>query len=102
MAYTVSNQWNNGFTANVTITNTGTSTINGWTLVFSFPNGQQLTSEWSGNFTQQGAQVTVTNLSYNGSISAGGSTSIGFNASYNGTNTNPTSFKLNSQQCTTA
>ena len=31
------NSWNNGFTANVTVTNTGCSPINGWTLAFTFP-----------------------------------------------------------------
>jgi hypothetical protein len=32
----------------------------------------------------------VTNLSYNGSISAGGNTSFGFQATYSGSNAAPT------------
>nr|WP_218008283.1 cellulose binding domain-containing protein [Herbidospora sakaeratensis] len=34
------NAWNNGFTANINITNAGTSPVNGWTLVFALPSGQ--------------------------------------------------------------
>jgi cellulose 1,4-beta-cellobiosidase len=34
--------------------------------------------------------VTATNLSYNGAIAPGGNTSFGFQASFSGTNTNPT------------
>ncbi|MBS2966283.1 putative Ig domain-containing protein, partial [Actinocrinis puniceicyclus] len=33
----VKNEWGGGFTANVTVTNTGTSTVNGWTVTWSFP-----------------------------------------------------------------
>jgi len=35
----------NGFGASIDIKNTG-PTINGWTLVFNFPNGQRLQNGW--------------------------------------------------------
>ncbi len=35
------NSWNNGFTADVQITNTGSSAINGWTMNYSLPSGQR-------------------------------------------------------------
>ena len=38
------NAWNNGLTENLTITNTGTAAINGWSLVFTLPGGQTITS----------------------------------------------------------
>ena len=41
------NQWNTGFTANVTIKNTSSSALNGWTLKFTFPSGQTITQAWS-------------------------------------------------------
>jgi mannan endo-1,4-beta-mannosidase len=100
--YAVANQWPGGFTANITITNTGTSTLNNWTLVFTFPGSQQVTQGWNGTFTQQGAQVTVKNASYNGTIAAGGSVSPGFNGSWTGSNASPTSFTLNGGQCSIA
>ncbi|MEV0199804.1 cellulose binding domain-containing protein [Nonomuraea sp. NPDC050691] len=49
--------------------------ISGWKLTWSFPAGQAVTQLWSGSCTQSGAQVTVTNVDYNGSIPSGGSTS---------------------------
>lgn len=103
--YVVSNQWSNGFTATVNITNTGSTTINGWTLKWTFSNGQVIQSgAWNGTFTQSGSAVTVSNLSYNGTIAPGGSLASppGFNASWSGSNTNPTAFTLNGVSCTVA
>ena len=101
--YVVSNQWNTGFTATVNIINTGSTSINGWTLQFTFPNGQVIQSgAWNGNFTQSGSAVTITNLSYNGSIAPGGGTLSsppGFNASWSGANSSPTAFTLNGTAC---
>src|SRR5258707_341404 len=103
--YVIVSQWNTGFTASVNLTNTGSTAINGWTLKFSFPNGQTLQpSPWNGSFTQSGSAVTVTNLSYNGSIPAGGTLSSppSFNANWSGTNSAPTAFTLNGGACTVA
>jgi cellulose 1,4-beta-cellobiosidase len=97
VAYTV-NQWNTGFTAAVTITNNG-SAITSWTLAYSYSGNQTLSQGWSGNWTQSGQNVTVTNASWNGALATGGSTSIGANFSYSGTNTAPTAFTLNGVAC---
>lgn len=101
VTYTITNQWPGGFGANIAITNTGSTAINGWTLTFSFPNGQTITQLWNGSYTQSGSAVTVTNLSYNASIAPGAtlSSAPGFNGSWNGTNSAPTSFKLNGVTC---
>ncbi len=97
VAYTV-NQWSTGFTAAVTITNNGAA-ITSWTLAYSYSGNQTLSQGWSGNWTQSGANVTVTNASWNGSLATGASTSIGANFSYSGTNTAPTAFTLNGVAC---
>ena len=99
ISYTIPNQWPGGFTGNVTITNTGPTTINGWTLQFSFTAGQQLQGAWNTSATQQGAQVTAKDAGYNGSLAPGASTSFGFNASWNGSNPTPSSFTLNGAAC---
>jgi endo-1,4-beta-xylanase len=96
------NQWNTGFTANVTVKNTSSTAINGWTLKFTFPSGQTITQAWSSVATQSGSAVTLTNAAWNGSIPAGGSQQIGFNGSHTGTNTAPVSFTLNGTTCTKA
>jgi endoglucanase len=101
IGYTISSQWGGGFGAAVTINNTGTVAISNWTLTWTFANGQTITQLWNGAETQSGANVTVNNLSYNGSIPAGGSyTGMGFNGSWNNaTNAVPTSFAVNGTTC---
>jgi endo-1,4-beta-xylanase len=101
IGYTISSQWGGGFGAAITIDNTGTTAISNWTLTWIFANGQTITQLWNGTETQSGANVTVSNLSYNGSIPAGGSyTGMGFNGSWNNTtNAVPASFAVNGTTC---
>jgi cellulase/cellobiase CelA1 len=94
------NAWNTGFTADVTITNTGTSTVNGWTLTYTLPGGQAVTSAWNAVVTVSGSAVTARNMSYNGTIAPGGSTSFGYQGTHGGTYVSPTSFALNGTACT--
>lgn len=95
------NDWGSGFTGTVTVRNTGGTTLTGWTLRWTFPNSaQQITQAWSATVTQTGTQVTATNLSWNGALAPGGSTSFGFNASYSGSNPRPAAFTLNGSPCT--
>ncbi|GHJ47361.1 hypothetical protein Cs7R123_47030 [Catellatospora sp. TT07R-123] len=99
--YSVPNQWPGGFTANVVINNLG-DPVNGWNLVWTYANGQKVTSMWSASYTQPAATVTATNMSYNAAIPTNGSVQFGFNASWSGTNTAPTAFTLNGVACTGA
>jgi endoglucanase len=96
------NDWNNGFTAAVTVANAGSTAVDNWTLVFSYANGQQVTQAWSATVTQAGAQVTTRGASWNTSLAAGASTSFGFNGTHNGSNPRPTGFTLNGTTCTVA
>ena len=104
IVYTIGNQWPGspgGFGAAITLENTGTANWTSWTLTWSFANGQTVTQLWNGSETQSGANVTVSNLSYNGSIAAGGSyNGMGFNGTWNGsTNSVPTAFAVNGHTC---
>jgi hypothetical protein len=101
VGYSITNQWSGGFGAALTINNTGTTAISSWSLTWTFANGQTVTQLWNGNVIQSGANVTVTNASYDGSISAGGSvTSVGFNGSWNNvTNSVPANFTVNGTAC---
>ncbi|GAA1776623.1 cellulose binding domain-containing protein [Luedemannella helvata] len=97
--YVVSSAWPGGFGANVTITNLG-DTVTSWRLTWSFGAGQTITQLWNGSVSQSGAQVSVANVSYNGTITTGGETQFGFNGAWNGTNPVPTDFALNGTACT--
>ena len=94
------NNWQGGFTANVTITNNGPSALNGWTLDFAFPGDQHITGSWNAGITQAGADVTATNTSSNGAIPVGGSQSFGFQGTWSSNDTAPSSFTLNGTICT--
>jgi glucuronoarabinoxylan endo-1,4-beta-xylanase len=101
VSYTMST-WSSGFTANISITNTGTSTIDGWTLGFSLPSGQTITSGWNATFSPTSGQVNAHNVSYNGTLAPGSSTDLGFQATHTGNTAEPSAFTLNGVPCTLA
>ena len=90
--------WNTGFTSNIAVKNLGAATSS-WTLEFDFPGNQQVSQGWSGTYSQSGHHVRVTNAAWNGSLATNGSTQIGFNGTYSGTNAKPTSFTVNGVTC---
>ncbi|HYN93492.1 MAG TPA: glycoside hydrolase family 48 protein [Pilimelia sp.] len=94
-----SNDWQGGFTANVTIKNLG-DPLTAWTLGWTFPNASQRVSQgWNATFSQTGANVTATSMGYNGNLGTGASTTIGFNGVWSGSNPKPTSFTINGTTC---
>jgi hypothetical protein len=101
VTYTTASQWAGGFVAGMTITNTGRTAINGWTLAFAFPGDQHITSAWNGTATQSGENVTITNASYNGAIAPGGNTSVGFQGTWTSSDAPPARFTLNDTTCIT-
>ena len=101
VTYATQSQWVGGFVAQVTIANNGSSAISAWTLGFTFPGDQKITNAWNdGSYTQTGENVTVTNASYNGTIQPGGSTTLGFQGTWNSSDATPTAFTLNGTTCT--
>jgi endoglucanase len=101
VSYAVTSEWPGGFGAALSIQNTGSTAMQGWTLTWSFPNGQTITQLWNGSASQSGADVTVRNLSYNGTIAAGSTYSgVGFNGTWGGAvNGIPASFAVNGVAC---
>ena len=101
VTYTVPSQWPTGFTGNIVITNLG-DPLTSWNLTWTWPGNQQIQQSWNGDFTQSGANATIRNAAWNGNLPANGTVNPGFNASYSGSNPNPTSFSLNGTPCTGA
>ncbi|MBO3086320.1 cellulase family glycosylhydrolase [Cellulomonas fengjieae] len=99
--YTVTNQWQGGFGADVRVTNLG-DPITGWDVRFSFGAGQRVSQLWNGSVTQSGAEVSVRNAGWNGALGTNGTTSFGFNGAFTGTNPAPSAFTLNGVACTGA
>lgn len=102
VGYRVVGEWPDGFQGEITIRNTGATTINGWTLAFAFANGQTVTNMWGGSPTQNGATVSVAPASYTSTIPASGSVTVGFTAAMGSTNAAPTAFTLSGTSCATA
>ncbi|MDG4769456.1 PHB depolymerase family esterase [Solwaraspora sp. WMMD792] len=96
------NAWNNGLVASVTIANTGSSAINGWSLAFTLPAGQTIISGWNATYSPTSGAVTARNMSYNATIPPNGSQSIGFQATHSGNSGRPSSFTLNGTPCAVA
>ena len=99
VTYTKNSEWPGGFTAQVTIANTGTTTINGWSLTFTFPGDQKISSNFNGGFSQTAENATLTNAGYNGTIAPGASITDGFQGSWTSSDASPTSFSVNGTAC---
>ncbi|MFI9151453.1 PHB depolymerase family esterase [Streptomyces sp. NPDC053367] len=95
------NAWNTGLTASVTITNTGSTAVDGWKLGFTLPAGQSITSGWGAAYAPAAGTVTATNVSYNGTIAPNAGVGIGYQATHTGNSAAPAAFTLNGAPCTT-
>ncbi|ATO14108.1 cellulose-binding protein [Micromonospora sp. WMMA2032] len=78
------NTWPGGFQGEVTVANTGTATLNGWTVRLTLAGGQAISSLWSGVNTGTTGTVAVRNAPYNGTLGPNASTTFGFTATGDG------------------
>ncbi|MGI5213768.1 PQQ-dependent sugar dehydrogenase [Plantactinospora sp. CA-290183] len=99
VSYRVDEQWGTGFNATVSLSNTGTRPVDGWTVGWTFPAAQRAGSFYNAVGSQQGTVVTARNASWNGGIAPGGTVSFSFLASNTGPNPAPTAFTMNGTAC---
>jgi len=76
-SYTIVNQWGNGFQAGIKITNTTSSTINGWDVSWRYAGDNRVGSSWNINFSGSNP-YTARNVQWNGTIQPGQSVEFGF------------------------
>jgi len=96
---TITDDWGAGFTAKVTVTNTGTAAISGWKLGFDFPYA--ITNIWNAQVAaQSGTRFTLQDAGYNASIQPGGTVSFGFSGSPGNVKAGPTNWTLNGASIT--
>jgi endoglucanase len=81
VAFTQTGSWNGGFQADVTIRNTGTSTLNGWTAQWTMASGTAVLQLWNATPTISGSTVTAKSLDWNGGPAPGTTVTFGFTAS---------------------
>ncbi|WP_431998083.1 glycosyl hydrolase family 18 protein [Streptomyces fungicidicus] len=94
--YAKTQDWGSGFEGKWTVKNTGTTTINSWTVEWDFPSGTKVTSAWDATVTSSGDHWTAKNVGWNGTLAPGASVSFGFNGSGTGS---PSGCKLNGGGC---
>ncbi|MEU1228741.1 glycoside hydrolase family 18 chitinase [Streptomyces sp. NPDC005828] len=94
--YTKTQDWGTGFGANWTIKNTGTTTINSWTVEWDYPSGTSVTSAWDATVTSSGTHWTAKNVGWNGTLAPGASVSFGYNGAGSGA---PSGCKVNGASC---
>ncbi|MFI8825490.1 glycoside hydrolase family 9 protein [Streptomyces sp. NPDC053431] len=99
VTYAVNNVWSSGFTATVTVRNTGPTAVDGWQLTWTYPGGQRVTSAWNATVTQNGTAVSARNADWNKAIAPGASAGFGVQGTHSGTNPPPTAFALNGHAC---
>lgn len=75
-SYSISNEWNTGVTAAITITNTSTTAINGWTVGWQYTTNR-LSGSWNANVSGNNP-YSASNVSWNGTIQPGQSVQFGF------------------------
>jgi len=69
--------WSDGFQSTVTVT-AGNAPISGWTVTWTFTNGERVGQMWNATYTSSGSTVTARNVGWNGSLGANASTSFGY------------------------
>ena len=88
---TVLSTWNTGYTMTVNITNTSNETVNGWELKVNKADFD-ISNIWCAEVTESGEYLIIRPMSWNATISAGGSVSFGFQG--NGTVTEDFAYTL--------
>ena len=95
VTYVIASAWTGGFTANVTLANTGTTPFGGWTVTWTFPGDQKITNLWSAFYTQTGETIAAHDpFDTNATIPAGSSASFGMQGTFTASDAVPTSFTL--------
>ncbi|WP_125776759.1 glycoside hydrolase family 9 protein [Antribacter gilvus] len=97
-SYRVVNQWQGGFQAEVTVRNTGTTTVRNAVITWQFTNGETVTQSWSGTATQSGSTVTVRAPGWAPDLAPGATWTFGLIGS--GTPQTPRAILLNGTPCT--
>jgi hypothetical protein len=99
VAYVKQSEWPGEVVVQLSITNTGTTAINGWTLAFTFPGDQHITNSWSSTFQQTGTSASLKDAGYNATIPPGGNASSRFQSTWTTNDAARASFTLNGAVC---
>ena len=97
--YSVRDQWNDGFTAEVVLVNGTDNKIDGWRIEWLWPGAQKITGFWASRLVQDEGRVSVEPLDWNRHVAAHSETSFGFQATFSGKNELPAAFAITAVGC---
>ncbi len=93
VTHSVVDDWGSGHSANMALT-AGSANLSSWTVEFDTP--ATITNIWNGQITSHtGTHYVVSNVSYNGAVAAGETTTFGYQATPGATGSAPTNIKVN-------
>jgi cellulase/cellobiase CelA1 len=102
VAYKTTSDWPGGFVAEVQLTNTASTAVNGWSLAVSLGGDQRVTSSWAATWVQSGSTVTLTNETWNATVQPGASITLGLVGTYTKSNAPAPTAALNGATCALA
>ncbi|WP_189077275.1 cellulose binding domain-containing protein [Mangrovihabitans endophyticus] len=93
-------RYTGGFTAGITISNTGTVAIYGWTFRFPLDTSATVVDMWNADLESDTGTIVAHDLGWNADVLPGKAIDIGFRA--DGTSGTPSSFTVNDLPCQVA
>jgi len=96
---TKTDDWGTGSTENLTIKNTGATAVSNRKLAFAFPSNEQIGNSWNATYHQSGQAALAHPVNYDTTIAAGAPVTIGYSATYSGTDSTPTWYAPDGTRC---
>ncbi len=92
--FRVLDSWSTAFNGEITLRNSGTTTLNGWTLSFDFAG--TISSIWNASIVSHvGTRYTIKDANWNGTLAPNATATFGFVASPGGPTSPPSNFSIN-------
>ncbi len=98
--FDTSNDWGSGQVPRITLRNTGSTPITGWSVSWTESNDFSLSNYWSATVAQSGRSVTATPASWNTTVPANGSIEFGMQIGYSGAKPMPQGLAWAGRNCT--
>src|ERR1051326_4423626 len=93
-------QWNNGFIADIAVTNTGPEPLAPWTLRFALSGDQHYTNAWPNVvIAEKGRDLSFSGTDVNTTLRPGVTLVVSLQGTWTADDSAPRSFTLNGRRC---
>ncbi|WSS24439.1 endo-1,4-beta-xylanase [Streptomyces sp. NBC_01190] len=77
-AFRLVSAWTGGYQVEVSVLNSGSGALSGWTTAWTQPSGQTIANLWNAVQGTSDGRTTAHNAAYNGQLAVGASTTFGY------------------------